>query len=309
LTDPSSFPLVTIVIPTYNRKKLLQKAITSVIAQTYSNWQLIIADDGSTDGTAELIKSFSDSRITIIELPHTGHIGNVRNAGAIGGKGEWIAFLDSDDVWMPGKLELQLNALRKSKARWCYTNFELMNELGQTIPLKAGTYKAISGWIIKQLLTTEVAVTMCSVMLQRSLFEDVKGFSTDSRLIYRGDYELALRLALKAEVIALPDVLVRVLEHKGRVTNGLQNGYERTALAYEIFLDGKPGKELKQLAKKRRGFQLAEAASYNLKNKNYSVACKQFADSFISGVGLRQWLSALYRGVKPAIKSKLVTQQ
>ena len=68
-------------------------------------------------------------------------------------------------------------------------------------------------------------------------------------------------------------------------------------------------KELKQLAKKRRGFQLAEAASYNLKNKNYSVACKQFADSFISGVGLRQWLSALYRGVKPAIKPKLVTQQ
>ena len=70
-----------------------------------------------------------------------------------------------------------------------------MNESGQTIPVKAGVYKPFSGWIIKQLLTTEAAVTMCSVMVQRGLFEEVGGFSVDPGLNYREDYELALRLA------------------------------------------------------------------------------------------------------------------
>jgi glycosyltransferase involved in cell wall biosynthesis len=304
LTDLSSFPLVTIVIPTYNRKELLQKAIASVLSQTYTNWELFIVDDGSVDNTTQLIRSITDERITLLELQHAGHIGNLFNTGVRAGSGEWLAFLASDDIWLPNKLQLQLAALKKTGARWCYGNFELMNEAGQSIPPKAGKYLPISGWIIKQLLTTEAGVTMCSVMLQRSLFEDVKGFSTDPRLMYRGDYELALRLALKAEVIALPDVLVRVLEHAGRITNRLENGYERSALAYEIFLNSNPEKELRYIAKKKHGLQLAEAASKNLKNKNYAVACKQFANALADGIGLRPWLSALYRGVKPTIKSK-----
>jgi glycosyltransferase involved in cell wall biosynthesis len=297
----SSYPLISVVIPTYNRVSLLQKAIASVIAQTYTNWELIVVDDGSTDNTAQLIKSLRDSRIHILELPHSGHIGNLFNAGVKAGTGEWIAFLASDDTWLPNKLELQLEVLNKSGSRWTYSNFELVNEAGETIAPKAGRYHPISGWIIKQLLTTEAAVTMCSVMLQRSLFEEVGGFSTDLRLLYRGDYELALRLALKAEVVALPDVLVRVLEHPARITNGLKDGHERTALAYEIFLEGKHAKDLKHLARRRRGYQIAEAASKNLCNGNYIVAGRQFAGSLAAGAGLRQWLSALYRGVKACI--------
>jgi glycosyltransferase involved in cell wall biosynthesis len=304
LSTISSYPLISVVIPTYNRASLLQKAIVSVIAQAYTNWELIVVDDGSTDNTAQLIKSLGDSRIHILELPHSGHIGNLFNAGVKAGTGEWIAFLASDDTWSPNKLELQLEVLKRSGSRWTYGNFELVNEAGETVSPKAGKYRSISGWIIKQLLTTEAAVTMCSVMLQRSLFEEVGGFSTDPRLLYRGDYELALRLALKAEVIALPDVLVRVLEHPARITNGLKDGHERTALAYEIFLEGKPGKELKRLARKRRGYQIAEAASKNLSNGNYVIAARQFASSLAAGAGLRQWLSALYRGVKACIAGR-----
>ena len=86
------------MIPTYNRIALLQKAILSVIGQTYDNWELIVVDDGSTDDTARVIRSMEDPRITIIEVPHCGHIGNLRNTGAWAGRGMWIAFLDSDDV-------------------------------------------------------------------------------------------------------------------------------------------------------------------------------------------------------------------
>ncbi len=301
----SSSPLITIVIPTYNRKGLLQKAINSVLSQTYTNWELIIVDDGSTDDTSHLIKSLPDKRIRVIELPHSGHIGILFNTGVEAGSGDWVAFLASDDVWLPNKLELQLAALKKSGLRWCYTNYELMNETGQAIPPKAGLFQPLSGFIIKQLLTTEASVTMCSVMLQRNLFEEVKGFSRDPRLMFRGDYELALRLGLCAEVIALPDILVRVLEHPARSTNGLKDGHERSVLAYEIFLNNKPGKELRRLAKKRRGLQLAEAASRNLGDGKYITSCKLITKAIAGGAGLRSCLSAIYRGTKAHFKPSL----
>jgi glycosyltransferase involved in cell wall biosynthesis len=298
LAGISVHPLVSVVIPTYNRVLLLQKAITSILAQSYTNWELIVVDDGSTDGTSQLIRSMTDRRISVLELHHSGHIGCLRNAGVKACNGEWLAFLDSDDVWVPKKLELQLDALRQSGGKWCYGNFELMNESGQTIPVKAGKYRPLSGWIIRQLLTTEAAVTMCSVMVKRSLFNEVGGFSSDSRLQYRGDYELGLRLALKEEVTALPDVLVRVLEHEGRSTSGLRDGHERTALAYEIFLDAKPGKELRQLANRQLASHLVEAASRRLSSGQYLNASRQFVQAIGKGVGWKQWLSALYRGIR-----------
>ena len=109
-------PLISVVIPTYNRVTLLQKSVSSIVAQSYSNWELVVVDDGSTDGTADFIRGMGDPRISVLEMPHSGHIGGLRNIGVQAGSGEWIAFLDSDDVWMPNKLELQLEALAKSNS-------------------------------------------------------------------------------------------------------------------------------------------------------------------------------------------------
>ncbi len=297
-------PLVTIVIPVYNRISLLYNAVESIVKQTYTNWELIITDDGSTDGTAEWVRSIPDSRVRLLQLSHSGHIGSVRNMGVRAGSGEWVAFLDSDDVWMPEKLALQLYALEKSGTRWCYGKFELMNESGQTVPSKWGAYRSISGWIIKQLLTTAASVFIGSVMVHRSLFEEVNGFSADPRLLYRGDYELALRLALRAEVISLPDILVRVLEHGGRSTNKIKDSYERTALVYTIFLDGGPEKELKKIARKRRAHELALAASWRLGCGHDALALKYFARSFAGGAGWKQLFSGMYNGIKTRMHIK-----
>jgi glycosyltransferase involved in cell wall biosynthesis len=97
-------PLVTIVIPTYNRATLVQQAIASVIAQTYSHWELMIVDDGSDDGTSEAINAVNDSRIRILKMKHMGNIASLRNIGVKEGTGEWLAFLDSDDILIPRKL-------------------------------------------------------------------------------------------------------------------------------------------------------------------------------------------------------------
>ena len=108
--------LVSVIIPVYNRPSMVKRAINSVLNQTYKNLELIIADDGSTDETADVIESFSsDQRVKIITLIHSGYAGFVRNRAADMAEGRWLAFLDSDDIWLEEKLQIQLQYLSKHK--------------------------------------------------------------------------------------------------------------------------------------------------------------------------------------------------
>ncbi len=277
-----STTLVTVVIPTYNRMPFLIEAINSVLAQTYANWELIIVDDESSDGTVAAIKKLDDPRIQLTTLPHQGLIGPLRNAGVKMGTGQWLAFLDSDDVWMPEKLELQLNALQQNKFECCYGGFELMDEAGKTIPVKAGIYKPLSGNIIREVLNNDAAVSIGSLMVSRKLFTAVGGFSNDPRLMYRDDYELALRLALHAEIIAVPDVLFRVREHEERGTNSVADAAAQSAVAYEVFIKSRPGIALEKIALKQYSHHMAEAAKMNVKRGKYWLAFQQLKKGFLS---------------------------
>src|SRR5690348_2641349 len=120
-------PIITVVIPTYNRLGLLTKAVNSVREQTYEYWELFIVDDGSDDGSKEMIRGLMDPRIHLIESVNKGNVAALRNEGALAGHGEFLAFLDSDDYWLPYKLELQLAVMLLEKKRWSYTAYELMN--------------------------------------------------------------------------------------------------------------------------------------------------------------------------------------
>ncbi len=289
-------PLVTVVVPTYKRFALVQQAIASVMAQTYKNWEIIIVDDGSDDGTAEAIHSMNDSRIKILEMQHIGNIAVLRNAGVRAGSGEWVAFLDSDDEWVPQKLEMQLNILLREGKRWGYGGFELMNKEKHTIPNKAGIYHPISGWIVKELLTTEASVNIGTLLLERTLFEEAGGFNSDAALLYREDYELVLRLALRAETLALPELLVRVREHGGRSTNTFDYGHDRTASMYEYFIRSRPDKELVKIARRRMAGELTDSAIQRIRNKNYLEAAGRLGKALINGDNLRHMLSAVRRG-------------
>ena len=301
LEKADSYPLITVVIPTYNRASLLKKAIGSVLDQTYNNLELIIADDGSTDDTKQVVGSIGDPRIKWIGLPHTGHIGNVRNAGARAGKGKWIAFLDSDDQWLSDKLELQLEAVKTTGKRWCYTNFELMNEMGMKIPPRAGSYKPLSGWITGQLLSNEATVIVCTLLLEKKLFDEIEGFSMDERLAFRGDYEFALRLSLKDEAVALPHILVKVLEHPGRATNSLPDAHERSAVPYVVFLEQNNEAAFRKIAKKRQAHLLAEAAVRRSATGDRRMALGQLVKA-MGDDDWRHWLSAAYRSMKGAFR-------
>ena len=292
-----SYPLVTIVIPTYNRLRLVQQAIASVVAQTYTNWELIIADDGSDDRTSETIIAMNDSRIKVVELAHSGNIAALRNMAVSKGKGEWLAFLDSDDIWMARKLEIQLFFLLQEKNRWSYGGYELMNDEMQAIPAKAGKYRPISGWIIKDVLTTEASVNIGTLMVERTLFEEVGGFNISTELLYREDYELVIRLSLQSEALAVSELLMRVREHAGRATNAFGYGNDRTVAVYEYFIRTNPEKQLAKIAKRRLAGELAESAIVRIKKKEYLKAIKRLGKALIYGVRVRQLLSVVRRGL------------
>jgi glycosyltransferase involved in cell wall biosynthesis len=288
---------VSIIIPVYNRCSLIRQTIESVLAQTFTNWELIIVDDGSTDNTVDAVNSIQDPRITILLVSHCGNIATLRNSGVQNSSGNLIAFLDSDDLWVPQKLEIQLKAIKENNAQWCYAGFELIDETGKSIPLKYGFYHPYSGWIIEKLLTYEATANISSLILQRSIFDIAGGFNSDPKLFCREDYEFILRLALHAEACAIDSTLVRVREHHGRTTNTLTNGPEYTANVYKHFYNICNNKNLKALTQKQYARHLAEAAEKNLFQKKYSRAIKYFTKAIIKGDNPAHLLLSFKRGL------------
>lgn len=122
------FGLVSIVMPSYNTADYIGEAINSVLNQTYKNWELIIIDDNSTDNTANIVQSFKDSRISYLVNTENKGAAFSRNRALCKARGNWIAFLDSDDIWYPNKLENQLNFMVKTKCYFSYTNYKIIDE-------------------------------------------------------------------------------------------------------------------------------------------------------------------------------------
>ena len=207
-------PTVSIILPTYNRLKYLPATIESVFAQTFQDWELIIADDGSgTETKAYLQTLAARPRVKLLWLTHIGKPAAVRNAALREARGEYIAFQDSDDLWLPRKLELQLASLRGAARRhWSHTNFVIVDASGRP---KAGTsaagWPAAGGWILEKLLTMETSIALPGVVASRALVEQVGGFDED--LVMCEDYELWLRLAAQSEIDAIDAPLTIVRRH------------------------------------------------------------------------------------------------
>lgn len=111
--------LVSVIMPVYNREKTIKQAIDSVLCQTYSSLELIIVDDGSTDNTLEIVQAYTDRRVRLIRQEHGG-ANKARNMGIAHARGEYIAFQDSDDEWLPNKLECQMDLMKTSGRPVCY---------------------------------------------------------------------------------------------------------------------------------------------------------------------------------------------
>jgi glycosyltransferase involved in cell wall biosynthesis len=207
-------PVVSVVLPTFNRLEYLRIAVESVYAQTFSEWELIIADDGSGEETRAYLRALENPpHVRIIWLSHCGMPGAVRNAALRDARGEYIAFLDSDDQWAPMKLERQIAALRAHvNCHWSYTGYIRIDASGE--PTSSAGYDErirYRGAILEHLLVHAVDIWTPAVVVERQLLAQVGGF--DEKLLLFEDYDLWMRLAAQSEIHLIDEPLICVRSH------------------------------------------------------------------------------------------------
>ena len=187
-------PLVSVIIPTYNRGWILQEAIDSVLDQDFSDYELIVVDDGSNDNTREILGAYGD-RITVLRQPNRG-VSAARNRGINEAAGQLIAFLDSDDLWLPGKLSTQVGFFEDNADAVINQTQEIWIRNGQRVNPKKKHHK-FSGMIFERSLAL-CLVSPSAVMIKKSLFDIVGVFDED--LPACEDYDLWLRISCRYPV-------------------------------------------------------------------------------------------------------------
>jgi glycosyltransferase involved in cell wall biosynthesis len=200
--NPMSPPLVSVIIPTYNRSSLLLEAVDSVFKQTFQDFELIVIDDGSRDGTAKALAPYQDRFVSYIQ--NNRGVSAARNRGIRMARGQWIAFLDSDDLWLPEKLETQTRFFsQNSEALICQTE-EIWIRNGRRVnPRKK--HQKYSGNIFAPSLRL-CLVSPSAVMIKKGLFEQVGFF--DETLPACEDYDLWLRISAHFPVFLIEQPLV-----------------------------------------------------------------------------------------------------
>ena len=200
-------PFISVIIPTYNRARQVQTALKSVLAQTYPEFEAIVVDDGSTDGTGEVLQQFisqqdgSGKPIRYFFQPNQGQ-STARNKGLAEAHGEWVAFLDSDDLWLPEKLEWQMRALQQfnGKCGVCVTDARLVDNLGMDTTAFRETGKryeetlGIAPEAVASLVKSREPFWASTLLVRTDVVKQVGWF--DPLIRYAEDHDLLFRLSL-----------------------------------------------------------------------------------------------------------------
>lgn len=229
-------PVVSVIIPTYNRADLIFEAINSVLGQDYSALDLIVVDDGSTDNTAELLKPFVESgQLRYFSQANSGQA-TARNLGLTQARGAFICFLDSDNLWEPGKLSAQVSYLEQ------HPDVDIV--YGDVITIDAqgsetsrSNMARFSGQIFRQMLHDN-CVSMNTTMTRRRWFDEMGGFDTSFRVA--DDYELWLRFSAKATYAYLPNYFARYRVFPNQISSDKERRFLSNERAIGKFLMANP---------------------------------------------------------------------
>jgi glycosyltransferase involved in cell wall biosynthesis len=208
---------VSIIIPTYNRANLIGETIRSVLNQTYTNWELLIIDDGSQDNTNEVVSAFSDNRISYFLIKHCGIFGKVRNEGIKISKGDYIAFLDSDDLWSPDKLQIQLDLLHQHReAFFIFNNVTIFGTRAYASPPDYDTL-FVGSILLSMLEETRFVFYPSSLMFKREPVINKLGL-VDDVLLYGTDTKYFLNMCQFFTGIFTNKRLVQIRRHEHSTT-------------------------------------------------------------------------------------------
>ncbi len=199
--------LISVIIPTYNRGYLIERAIESVQNQTYKEIEIIVVDDGSTDNTEEIVSKISDSRIRYLKNPTNRGVSHTRNIGIAAARGTYLAFQDSDDIWKPEKLHKQMECMKQGNYGMVYCAFEREFPDGAVVyyppkemPMQEKQGEIVTSLLRQNLISTQTMLIKKEVISQVGLFHE--GMSNLE------DYELALRIAKKYPIGMVDEALV-----------------------------------------------------------------------------------------------------
>jgi glycosyltransferase involved in cell wall biosynthesis len=297
-------PLVSVVLPTYNREALLRESVESVFAQTYGHWELIVIDDGSTDGTRDYLGSLSDPRVRVILEEHSGNPPKVRNVGMAAARGGYIAFQDSDDLWVREKLAIQLEALRSHpECGWSYTDAEYIDERGQEIRIPGRPrWAPCSGWILEDLIELRAGIPLPSVVVERRVIEVVGGFNEALRR--REDIDLWIRLAEHSQAIAVPARLMKARHHPGNAIGVLPEEQVWMDATFAGLLARTRSFRIRRLCWRRRALMSLYFVDRFRWAADYAVARHILRTSFSYAWWHPRWWIALFKTwLRPALPS------
>ena len=208
-------PTVSVIIPTYNRANLLGETLQSVLSQTCPVYEIVVVDDGSTDCTQQVLSDFSTraGNLHVVSIEHTPLVGLVRNAGVAASSGSILAFLNSDDVWLPRRIENQLQRWeQRPQAPLAFCNLHCFDRNG---PVAAGPFLSTeadySGTILGALLEEPIIVPS-TMMVSRLAFDSLGPFTSG---VIAEDYEFVLEVAARHPISYMPEVLVLMRDHSG----------------------------------------------------------------------------------------------
>jgi hypothetical protein len=195
---------VTVIVPTHNRRHLVCQAVGSILRQHGVSLELVVVDDGSTDGTGPWLDRLAarDPRVKVVHHAQPRFISSARNAGIAQASGRWVAFCDDDDLWAPDKLAAQLGALRAGSARWGCTGVVVIDERIEII----GHHHVKGGEVLADLLETNGIPTGSSVIAELSLLREIGGF--DPALRGSEDWDVWIRLAQHSPLAAIDRPLI-----------------------------------------------------------------------------------------------------
>ncbi|MCP9489426.1 MAG: glycosyltransferase family 2 protein [Solirubrobacteraceae bacterium MAG38_C4-C5] len=206
---------VSVVIPTLDRWPLLSRALGSALAQQDVDLEVLVVDDGSTDGTEERVRALRDDRVSLIRHDAPMGVATARNDGIDRARGEWVAFLDDDDLWAPSKLSRQIEIAAARHAGWAWTGAIVVDQWLRPIRTVPG---APADGVAQRLLTNCVIAGPSAVIARTDLLRELDGF--DPQLSAMADWDLWIRLAATAPGAACSPLLTAYVEHDTNMLGG-----------------------------------------------------------------------------------------
>jgi glycosyltransferase involved in cell wall biosynthesis len=272
-------PQVTVVVPAYNAEATLAETLESLLAQTFKDFEAIVVDDGSVDGTVGVAQSFGDPRLRTVSIPNGG-VSRARNRAITQAQGEFVAFLDADDLWDSRKLELQTGALsERGDAGWSVTGGVRIDAASREI----GTLPLLhADDVCRALLLHSMTVGhLSSGMARKSLLDAVGGF--DESLSQCADWDLWLRMSVAAPLVIVDQKLLRYRTTPGNMSSNIGLLEHDTFAVLDKF------------------FASPESSAYrDIRNRVYGTHWTICAGSYLHARAYRDSVRALLSGFRVA---------